>query len=134
MLEHLRDLYRGVAVHATADDEHEAALEVLLLVMLADGRLTIDEQDEIDTLVDDQGWESGTFSMANRFGPAMARARAAITSPALAGALLDEAAVRISSRVLRAELVAACRQVADADDDRAADEDRVLAGIITRFG
>ena len=41
----LRDLYRGVAVHATADQEHQAALEVLLLVMFADGQLLLDDID-----------------------------------------------------------------------------------------
>ena len=36
MEDRLRELYRGVAVHATADREHMAALELLALVMLAD--------------------------------------------------------------------------------------------------
>ena len=31
----LQDLYQGVAVHATADLEHRAPLELLALVMLA---------------------------------------------------------------------------------------------------
>ena len=48
-------------------------------------------------------------------------------------AIID-ADARIASTVLRAQLIAACRQVADADSDRDASEDRVLAGIITRFG
>ncbi|MGD9703635.1 MAG: hypothetical protein AB7Q42_11315 [Acidimicrobiia bacterium] len=133
MFDKLLDLFRGVAVHATADQEHEAALEVLLLVMLADGQLRIDEQEEIESLVKDQSWESGTFTLATRFGPAIARARAAMASPALTDALLDDADARIASTVLRAQLIAACRQVADADDDRAASEDRMLARIITRF-
>ena len=64
----------------------------------------------------------------------MARVRSAATSPALMDALLDDADARIASTVLRAQLIAACRQVADADSDRDASEDRVLAGIITRFG
>ena len=130
----LRELYRGVAVHATADEEHQAALEVLLLVMFADGQLLLDEQDEIETLVHDQEWETDTFSLETRLGPAMARARSAAASPALMDALLDDADARIASTVLRAQLIAACRQVADADSDRDASEDRVLAGIITRFG
>ena len=36
MNDRLVELYRGVAVHATADLEHRAALELLALVMLAD--------------------------------------------------------------------------------------------------
>ena len=36
MTDRLAALYRGVAVHATADAEHRAALELVTLVMLAD--------------------------------------------------------------------------------------------------
>ncbi len=32
----LLEMYRGVAVHATANLEHQAALELLALIMLAD--------------------------------------------------------------------------------------------------
>ena len=36
MNDRLLELYYGVAVHATANLEHQAALELLVLVMLAD--------------------------------------------------------------------------------------------------
>ena len=36
MDDRLARLYQGVAVHATADQEHQAALELLALVMLSD--------------------------------------------------------------------------------------------------
>jgi len=103
-------------------------------MMLADGKIRIDEQEEIDAFVQDHDWESDTFSLETRFGPAMARARTAATSPAAIEALLDDADARIASTVLRAELIAACRQIADADHERASTEDRVLAGVISRFG
>ena len=48
--------------------------------------------------------------------------------------LLDEIDGRIASRVLRSELVAAARDVADADGERTASEDRVIAKVINRFG
>ena len=53
----LRDLYRHVSVHATADREHEAVIELLLLVMMADHHITDDEIDEIRDISDDSGWE-----------------------------------------------------------------------------
>ena len=43
MSRRLEDLYRGVAVHATADLEHQAALELLALVMLADDNISDEE-------------------------------------------------------------------------------------------
>ena len=36
MNQRLRDLYSHVSVHATADREHQAVVELLLLVMVAD--------------------------------------------------------------------------------------------------
>lgn len=134
MHEALRDLYRGVAVHATQDDEHAAALEILILVMRADGKLRIDEGDEIETISDDLEWESDTFSLENRLGPAVARVRSAVATPGGVDALVDDIDGRIASRVLRAELVSLARGVADSDGDRPASEDRMLAKIISHFG
>jgi uncharacterized tellurite resistance protein B-like protein len=134
MIDELRDLYRGVAVHATEDDEHEAALELLLLMMLADRRLSLDEQDEIESFAADHAWESDTFSMQNRLGPATAKVRAAISSPEATDALLQSIDERIASTVLRAELVGASRQIADADGSRSNTEDRILARVIAHFG
>lgn len=133
MLE-LRDLYRGVAVHATEDDEHEAALELLLLVVVADGRIQADEIDAVEQMTDDLEWNSPTFSFNAAFGPAMAKVRAARLDPDGIGPLLDEIDGRIASRVLRAELLAACREIADVDRARAAEETLVLGAIEMRFG
>ena len=130
----LRDLYLGVASNATKDDEHEAALEMLILVMLADGRLRVEESDEIEGFASDQEWDSDTFNYDTALGPAFAKVRAAMGIEGGVTALLDEIDQRIASRVLRAQLVAEARSVADADHDRAAAEDRVIAKIINRFG
>ena len=40
---------------------------------------------------------------------------------------------RIASRVLRAELVGICAEIADADTERSADEQRVLDLVSQRF-
>ena len=47
----LRDMYSHVSVHATADREHEAVIELLLLVMVADRHISEDELDEIRHIV-----------------------------------------------------------------------------------
>ena len=56
----LADLYRGVAVHATADLEHRAALELLALVMMADTRVEPAEVDTIRGISED--WRDDEFS------------------------------------------------------------------------
>ncbi len=129
----LRDLYRGVAVHATADDEHAAALELLLLVVLADGRIRIDETEVIEQLTDDFEWSSETFSFPTEYGNAMAKVREAWITPGGTARLLDDIDARIASRVLRAELLAACREVAEADHEVASAEAGLLASIEARF-
>ncbi|MEZ5218909.1 MAG: TerB family tellurite resistance protein [Ilumatobacteraceae bacterium] len=132
MLE-LREMYRGVAVHATADEEHLAALELLLLVMLADGRISADEQDAIEELSDELDWDSPSLPFSTAFGRAMATVREARVAPDGIERLLDSIDDRIASRVLRAELLGACRDVADSDHERSPEESELLAVIEQRF-
>ena len=75
MEERLTELYQGVAVHATADREHMAALELLALVMLADSHLGDDELGVLRELTED--WRGTAFSFEQYLGPAMAKARQA---------------------------------------------------------
>jgi uncharacterized tellurite resistance protein B-like protein len=129
----LAQLYRHVSVHATADREHEAVIELLLLVMVADRRITEAEMDAIRVISDESGFETDTFSFDQALGPAMAKVRAAIADHA-EEALLDEIDGRISSTVLRRELFSAARDVADVDHDIVPAEESLLAQVAARFG
>src|SRR4029077_7939685 len=100
MNQRLRDLYSHVSVHATADREHEAVVELLLLVMVAARHITDKELDEMRVISDDSGWESSTFSFDQYLGQAMAKVRAAIADYDT-DALLDDIDARVSSTVLR---------------------------------
>jgi uncharacterized tellurite resistance protein B-like protein len=134
MHDRLRDLYQQVSVDATADREHEAVVELLLLVMIADRRVSADELDEIRAIAEDQGFESDTFSFDQHLGEAMAHVRQALERPDGVEALLTSIDQRVTSTVLRSSLVAAARAVADADDARSDDEQSVLERITRRFG
>ena len=127
----LNELYQGVAVHATADLEHQAALELLTLVMVVDHHL---DQAELDAIRDiSEEWRGGAFSFEQYLGPAMARARAAVAEHRI-DELLDDVDMRISSRVLRRALLAAAREVAGVDESVHPSEGTVLAAIAARFG
>jgi uncharacterized tellurite resistance protein B-like protein len=128
----LRDLYGHVSVHATADREHEAVVELLLLVMVADRHISDDELDEIRSISDDSGWESSTFSFDQYLGQAMAKVRAAVTADETE-ALLDDIDSRISSSVLRQSLFSAARDVAGIDHDIAPEEESLLGQVAARF-
>ena len=128
----LRDLYGHVSVHATADREHEAVVELLLLVMVADRHISDDELDEIRSISDDSGWESSTFSFDQYLGQAMAKVRAAVAADET-DALLDDIDSRISSSVLRHSLFSAARDVAGIDHDIAPVEESLLGQVAARF-
>ena len=127
----LLELYRGVAVHANADLEHTAALELLALVMAADHSLDQVEIDAIKEISDD--WRDGDFTFDKYLGPAVERAQAAIANDQIVE-LIDDIDSRISSRVLRRALFSAAREVAGIDDDVTPEEGTILAEVAVRFG
>jgi uncharacterized tellurite resistance protein B-like protein len=133
MNDRLRELYRHVSVHATADIEHEAAVELLLLVMVSDHHIAVGELDEIRSISDDSGWETDTFSVDQYFGEAMAKVRDALEHHTTED-LLDSIDERIANHVLRAELFSAARDVARVDHEIDAEEHGLLGRIAARFG
>ena len=133
MNERLKALYSHISVHATADREHEAAVELLLLVMMADRHISTDEVDEIRNISDDSGWETDTFSFDQYVGPATAKVRAALSSHT-EDTLLDDIDRRVVSTVLRAALFSAARDVAGVDHEVDSDESSLLGMIAARFG
>ena len=126
------NLFANVAVHATEDREHEAALELLLLVMIADRHITEEEIDEIRNISADSGWETPTFSFDQYLGPAIAKVRLAVSSDAIEE-LLDSIDARISSSVLRASLFSAARSVAAVDHEIDQMEESLLGQLAARF-
>ena len=131
MNDRLHELSRGVAVHANADLEHNAALELLALVMAADRKLDRSEIDAIKDISDD--WRDGDFTFDKYLGPAVVRAQDAITKDTVVD-LIEDIDARISSRVLRRALFSAAREVAGVDDDLSPEEGSILAEIAVRFG
>ena len=126
----LEDLYRGVAVHATADLEHQAALQLLALVMLSDHHISDEEIEMLREISTDWREEGATFEQYVR--PAIEEARHAIERDEIE-AFLDAIDSRISSRVLRAALFSAARDVAGVDKDVTPEEGTILAEVAVRF-
>jgi uncharacterized tellurite resistance protein B-like protein len=131
MNERLLELYQGVAVHATADREHTAALELLALVMAVDHKLVQAEIDAIKDISDD--WRDSDFTFDKYLGPAIIQAQDAIQRGQVTE-LVDDIDSRISSNVLRRALFSAAREVAGVDDDVSPEEGTLLAEIAVRFG
>ena len=132
MNQRLTELYSHVAVHATADREHEAAIELLMLVMLADRHIDDSEINEIRSISADSGWETATFSFDQYLGVAASKVRRALADHAVEE-LLDDIDGRVTSGVLRSALFSAARDVAGVDHDLDAAEESLLGQIAARF-
>ena len=131
MDDRLARLYQGVAVHATADREHRAALELLALVMLSDADIGDDEVEVLREISTEWREEAFTFEHYLRPGD---RAVRGVPSRANGRRVPRPHRRRISSRVLRKALFSAARDIAGVDDDVTPDENTLLAEVAVRFG
>lgn len=131
MNDRLAELYRGVAVHATANAEHRAALELLSLVMLADDHIDDLEVNVVREITAE--WRGDEFPFEDYLRPAIETARRAIETDKVIE-FLDGIDATISSRVLRSALFSAARDVAGANDTLTAEEGSILAEVAVRFG
>ena len=130
MNDRLAELYRGVAVHATADREHQAALELLALVMLADQDIGDEEVALVREISTE--WRNDGFAFEEYLRPAIEAARDVIERDRVED-FLDSVDRRISSRVLRSALFSAASEVAGVDDEVSPEEGSILAEIAVRF-
>ena len=131
MNDRLSELYRGVAIHATADAEHRAALELLSLVMLADDDIDDSEVDVVREISAE--WRGEDFPFEDYLRPAIENARRAIQAGRTVE-FLDAIDATISSRILRSALFSAARDVAGANDRVTPLEGSILAEVAVRFG
>ena len=115
MNDRLAEFYQGVAVHATADSEHTAALELLALVMAAD-RTSSDGPSSTRSRRSPTTGGTATSRSTSTSVRRSPRPRTAIASGEVLQ-LIDDIDQRISSRVLRRALFSAAREVAGVDDD-----------------
>ncbi len=130
MNDRLIELYRGVAVHATANLEHQAALELLALVMLADQDIADEEVALVREISTE--WRNDDFAFEEYLRPAIEEARRAIERDRVED-FLDSIDGRISSRVLRSALFSAAREVAGVDDEVSPEEGSILSQVAVRF-
>lgn len=131
MNDRLSELFRGVAVASTADLEHRAALELLVLVMASDH---VVDQAELDTIRDiSVGWRDDDVSYNKYLAIALERAVEAIQTDTVID-MVEDIDARISSHLLRLALFSAAREVAGIDDDTSPEEGSLLAEIAVRFG
>lgn len=126
----LDDLYRNVATHVTADEEHRAAMQLLALVMLADHAIDDAEVDAVREISEE--WMGDGFAFEDYLRPALDDARHAMETDQI-DSFLDSIDGRVASRVLRSALFSAAREVAGADHVVSPEEGTILAAVAVRF-
>ena len=117
MNQRLLDLYSHVSVHATADLEHEAAVELLLLVMTSDHHISEAEIDEIRHISEDSGWETDTFSFDQYLGSGDGQGAPGAVHARPSTRCSTTSTPASSNHLLRAALFSAARDVAGVDHD-----------------
>ena len=131
MFDRFRRSHEALHRVEAADDEHLAALELMLLVALADRTVSSAELEQVEQEVESGGWETQTFNYMGKFGPAMARVRDVPTGGA--AQFVQDCARRISTAELRRLVREACRDVAKADGVEASAERDLLKQIDEAF-
>ncbi len=134
MLQRLQSAAASLVGKSAGQSEHEAAVELLVLVMFSDHRVSLSEQDTLAGFDHAHPWDSDTFSFQAYLGTATARVRAAMDDEGRVAALLDDIASRLHDRDLRDELLAACQVIAEADGAVDASEHRLLGQVRDRLG
>jgi tellurite resistance protein len=93
--------------------EHQAVVELLVLMAYADGNVSTDELEALDSFdASHAGWDKGAFSIQQYLPIAVAEVRRASAEPDGADRLMRAACERIVDPDVRREAVDACGAVA----------------------
>ncbi|HUY85507.1 MAG TPA: hypothetical protein VMU77_00220 [Acidimicrobiales bacterium] len=129
LTEHLHRLSHRVPHGGATADEHKAVIELLVLVIFADGKVTQEELDALEQFDSDHSdWDEGAFSVKQYLGEAVSRVRSSIDDENEIMRLIATDAGRIESADLREQAALYCRELADVDG-RAKEESALLAAI-----
>lgn len=119
------------AAHA-AQDQREAALDLLVWVMYADASLTLQEQDHVDAAV--EALTAPNLPMEQYLRSSVAKVRDAIQDSVRADQLLQDITRRLETDAVRRRAYEAALGVAESDGDVAAEETHLLTRVREAFG
>jgi hypothetical protein len=118
VLDRFRHLASRLAVHPGTAEEHEAVVDLLVLTVYSDQRITQEEQDSLEQFdLDHTDWDSGEFSVRQYLPASIAKVREAIGESGGADRVLAEAAARITHPEVKATALEACEGLGRGADD-----------------
>ena len=116
--------------HTPINEEHQAIVDLLVLTLYADERVS---QEELEALaqfdLDHADWDGADFSVTEYLGSSIAKVRAAVSSPLQTDQLLVEVAAKVKTPALRAAVPGYCEALAHADGQMSPGEVGIIAKI-----
>ncbi len=107
-------------------------IDLLIWTMYADNVLTLPENERIDEVTDEMPWDSAIPARQYLY-VSIARVREALDDPEKAESLLNDISDRLGSRDMRVQTYEACRDLALADGEVAAQESQFLEVVKQHF-
>jgi uncharacterized tellurite resistance protein B-like protein len=122
-----------LAAHPIEQDEREAVITLMVVLMYADKKLTLEENATLRHYEKLLKWESG-ISLGHFFSNTIAAVRSAMRDEAKIDALVGDCCKRIHSEAIRTLAIKACNDMAGADFKRDASELSMMMRIVRHLG
>ena len=132
MFEALVSWIKGREESGASKEEVEAAADLLVWTMFADGHVATAEEETVESELRFMGWSS-PFALEVYLHGSIARARRAVADPAEAERYLAGCAARIAEPAMQARVLEACAKIAASDGNTSAHESELLARVRAAF-
>jgi uncharacterized tellurite resistance protein B-like protein len=132
MFEALVSWIKGREASGASKDEVEAAADLLVWTMFADGHVATAEEETVESELRHMGWSS-PYSLDLYLLGSVARARRSIADREAGDAYLASCAARIQDPAMQARVLEACTKIAASDGNTSARETDLLERIRAAF-
>jgi uncharacterized tellurite resistance protein B-like protein len=132
MREKLRLSLNEIANLDVTQNEREAIVELMMLIMYSDKTLKLAEDEAIKEYTSSVKWES-PLSLEFFFGKVTPKVRRALSDKENMNALLEDINFRIESELVKAQVLLVCNDLAMADAEFSSEEKELLKNISKVF-
>ncbi|MGB3756359.1 MAG: hypothetical protein WBA07_08305 [Rivularia sp. (in: cyanobacteria)] len=132
MRDKLRLSLSEIANLDVTQNEREAIIELMMLIMYSDKTLKLAEDEAIKEYTSSIKWES-PLSLEFYFGKVTPKIRKALSDEGKMNAFLKDINTRIESELVKAQVLLVCNDLAMADSEFSSEEKELLTNISQVF-
>ncbi|MGB3639250.1 MAG: hypothetical protein WBA39_16990 [Rivularia sp. (in: cyanobacteria)] len=132
MRDKLRLSLSEIAKQDVTQNEREAIIELLMMIMYSDKTLKLAEDEAIKEYTSSIKWES-PLSLEFYFGKVTPKIRTALSDEGKMNAFLKDINTRIESELVKAQVLLVCNDLAMADSEFSSEEKELLTNISRVF-